>query len=208
MTSELPIPLVHPAWWAVCEEFLTANELAFVMQTAFSDPSAYRPSGVMNNSGGGVNPEYRRSSVRFDEPSLTVLFQERLLACCDSIFERLRVRPFPVKNLEIQLTSTGNGEYFRVHNDNTHEVLRSRRITFVYYFFIEPKMYRGGELRLFASRTDGMHWSETDHFVDLEPRQNALVVFPSFLMHEVRPVSVSTDDFRNRRFTVNGWFHG
>lgn len=208
MISKLPIEWVHPAWWFVCEEFLPPNEAKAVLESAIADPGAYRPSAVTNSPDGAANSNYRRSLVLYDEPTLMLLFQERLMACADSIFERLRLRPFLVKRLEVQLTSTGNGEYFKVHNDNTHTLVRSRRVSFVYYFHREPKAFRGGELRLFASRTDGSRWYQTNQYVDIEPRQNSLLVFPSFLMHEVRQVSVAPERFEDRRFSINGWFHG
>jgi SM-20-related protein len=203
----LPVELVHPPWWASCDEFLPPNELELVREAALADPAAFRPSAVLNAAGGGVELDIRRSRVRYDEPTIVALFEERLLACADNIFERLRIAPFPVQRLEVQLTVTGHGEFFKVHNDNTHAQLRTRRVTFIYYFHREPKTFEGGDLRLYASRTDGRRWRETTDFVDIAPVQNRLIVFPSFLMHELRPVSVPSGRMEDGRFTVNGWFH-
>ena len=203
----LPIALVHPAWWAACDEFLPVNELRMVCEAATADPAAFVQSAVLNYGGGGVEPGVRRSRVRYDEPTVLALFEERLRAYADTIFERLRMPPFPIRRLEVQLTATNDGEYFRVHNDNTHGQVRSRRVTFVYYFHREPKSFSGGNLRLYASSTDGQRWRETADYVDIEPVQNRLVVFPSFLMHELRPVVVPSGQFNDGRFTVNGWIH-
>jgi Rps23 Pro-64 3,4-dihydroxylase Tpa1-like proline 4-hydroxylase len=208
LIKDIAVELVHPAWWATCDEFLPPGELKQVMEAAFASPAAYQPSGVMNYGGGGPNPDIRRSVVRYDEPLITALFEERLRAYADSICERLRIAPFPLQRLEIQLTATGDGGYFKVHNDNTHERLTSRRVTFVYYFHREPRSFAGGELRLFDSRTDGRRWAQTQTYVDLPVRQNSLIVFPSFMLHELRPVSVPSGQFEDGRFTVNGWLHG
>jgi Rps23 Pro-64 3,4-dihydroxylase Tpa1-like proline 4-hydroxylase len=207
LNTQLPISLVHPVWWASCDEFLPPSELDLVRDAALAVPDEYRPSGVMNYMGGGVDQDVRRSLVHYTERTIMTLFEERLLACSGSIFERLRFEPFPVRRVEIQLTRTGDGEYFKVHNDNTHNKLSSRRVSFVYYFHREPKRFSGGALRIFASQTDGRRWRETAEFVEIEPTQNRLVVFPSFLMHEVRPASAPSGRFEDGRFTVNGWFH-
>ncbi len=204
---QTPIAAVQRASWGVCDEFLHPAELDRVLEAALGNPTAYRTSGVLNDAGDAPDVSYRRSSVRFDEPYVGALFADRLRACAGCIFERLRMEPFRIARLEIQITRSGEGEYFKLHSDNAHESLRSRRVTFIYYFHREPKAFIGGALRLFESRYDGVTWQPTQRFVDIEPRQNRLLVFPSFLMHEVLPVSVPSDAFEDGRFTVNGWLH-
>jgi len=39
----------------------------------------------------------------------------------------------------------------------------------------------------------------------IEPAQNRLVVFPSFVRHEVRKISCPSHDFADSRFSINCW---
>jgi Rps23 Pro-64 3,4-dihydroxylase Tpa1-like proline 4-hydroxylase len=43
-------------------------------------------------------------------------------------------------------------------------------------------------------------------FVDIEPVQNSLVAFHSWMRHEVRPVGIAGDRFRDNRFAINCWY--
>jgi SM-20-related protein len=123
------------------------------------------------------------------------------------VFRRLGMEPFPVGRVEVQLTASNDGEYFKTHNDNTHNALRSRKLTFVYYFHVEPKAFTGGELRLYDPRLINGQYIAEPTFREVAPRQNQMVFFSSHLMHEVRPVSCSSQRLQDSRFTVNGWLH-
>jgi Rps23 Pro-64 3,4-dihydroxylase Tpa1-like proline 4-hydroxylase len=70
----------------------------------------------------------------------------------------------------------------------------------VYYFHRRPKAFAGGELRLHAI-------GDPDRFVDIEPVHNALLVFPAWAPHEVRPISCPSGAFVDARFAVNCWFY-
>ena len=101
---------------------------------------------------------------------------------------------FDVGNIEVQMTRSGNGHYFKEHNDNGTPDTAMRRITFVYYFLLnEPKAFTGGELIINA-----------DPPVTILPNHNSIVWFPSHLMHELMPVQ-STENFQDGRTTLNGW---
>ena len=119
---------------------------------------------------------------------------------------RLDVRPFPVGEIEAQLTVHNDGDYFRVHSDNGDAGTRSREISYVYYFHRLPKGFAGGELALFDARvgTAGQPVADGPPVVD-RAGDDSLVVFPSACLHEVRPVRMLGADWRDGRFTINGW---
>jgi len=77
-----------------------------------------------------------------------------------------------------------------------------RVLSCVYYFHREPKAFEGGALRIHAFGSE-----EDAEFVDIEPRQNSLLVFPAWAPHEVRTVSCPSDAFADARFSVNCWLH-
>jgi hypothetical protein len=78
---------------------------------------------------------------------------------------------------------------------------QDRLISAVYYFHGRPKRFSGGTLRLYRL---GDHDASGD-FIEFEPEQNSLVVFPSWVRHEVRPVSCPDCSFEDYRFAVNAW---
>ena len=45
----------------------------------------------------------------------------------------------------------------------------------------------------------------TESFQIVEPRNNSIVFFNAAVMHEIMPVVVPSKQFRDSRFTVNGW---
>jgi Rps23 Pro-64 3,4-dihydroxylase Tpa1-like proline 4-hydroxylase len=75
----------------------------------------------------------------------------------------------------------------------------------VYYFSEKPRRFQGGELRLHGfpdpfRKTPGP-------VVDVVPEPDKLVIFPSWLEHEVLPVRVPSKAWRDCRFSINCWIH-
>jgi len=82
-----------------------------------------------------------------------------------------------------------------------------RMLTAIYYFYRDPKLFTGGDLRLYDLRAKPSSNSSPDAFVTIAPEQNTLLVFPSELGHEVMPVIQRTGNFADFRFVVNCWLH-
>jgi Rps23 Pro-64 3,4-dihydroxylase Tpa1-like proline 4-hydroxylase len=80
-------------------------------------------------------------------------------------------------------------------------------ITFIYYFFREPKGFDGGALRVYDSRVDLYGNVTPGDFQTIHPSQNQMIFFPSNSLHEVLPVNCASGDLADSRFTVNGWVH-
>jgi Rps23 Pro-64 3,4-dihydroxylase Tpa1-like proline 4-hydroxylase len=110
-----------------------------------------------------------------------------------------------VGRVEIQLTASGDGDYFRLHHDS--DDTSTRELSFVYFFYAEPRGFSGGELRIYDADVIEGERAPTDRSQMISPRQDVLVVFPSRNEHELLPVRVPSKAFENSRFTVNGWIH-
>lgn len=109
---------------------------------------------------------------------------------------------------EAQLTHHGNGDYYKIHNDNGDEPMGLRYLTYVYYFYKEPKAFSNGELRLYRMPLNNKTTIDASNsYIDIEPLSNRLVIFPSHFMHEVRVVNSNPTFSLSDRFTVNGWLH-
>ena len=118
--------------------------------------------------------------------------------------------------VELELAAHGDGAHYQAHVD----VLRGldgkllgkeygevRLLSAVYYFYSEPKAFTGGALRIYRMGLGAKEASnDPANYVDLQPVQNSLVVFPAWALHEVRPVSVPSGEFEHYRFALNCWF--
>jgi hypothetical protein len=111
-------------------------------------------------------------------------------------------RPIELK-IEVQLTASGDGDFYGLHSDGGPNRYSHRDVSFVYFLQTEPGCFTGGELRLEARTLEGALRESTEQLI--EPEDNRLVMFPSRRRHEILPVFVPSGEFRHSRFTVNGW---
>jgi len=199
---------ILPAQCVILEEFLPPLELESLIQGTLRRESEFHVSEVISPgvNGGMADFEHRRSRVLLDIGTHGAALAASVKACLPRILPRLGHETFAVSHLEAQITASNDGDFFRWHNDNSHEEVALREITFVFFFHREPKKFRGGELRIYDSRwQDG--YVPTENYRNIVPRQNQLVAFPSCLAHEITLVDCPSRAFADSRFTVNGWFH-
>ena len=182
------------------EEFFAPQEVTRLQQFAQDHESRFVPSQVLNDDEAGHRDEdVRRSSVLFDVDEIRPLVTERVLAAYPWVMARLRQPLFDVRDIELQVTSSNDGEWFKPHRDSGADAVGSRTLTFVYYCHLEPRAFSGGELRMFLP-PDG-------DSVTIVPPQNSIVFFPSHQLHEVLPVHCPSGRLADSRLTVNGWLH-
>lgn len=113
------------------------------------------------------------------------------------------VAQFDLAEIEIRLAAHSDGDFFSPHRDSfagadRGQMQRDRLITAVYYFHQMPRRFEGGDLHIHPFDRSGP--------AIVEPRDNRLVAFPSFMLHEVLPVSVPSGVFTDSRFSVSCWF--
>jgi Rps23 Pro-64 3,4-dihydroxylase Tpa1-like proline 4-hydroxylase len=106
------------------------------------------------------------------------------------------IHDFAPSRCEVQLSSYGDGDYFRQHYDNSTPDADTRRISWVSYInaFPGPNPFSGGELVLQGE-------NETTVYT---PEDGETVFFASSVLHEIKPVS-APEGWNNRRFSANGW---
>ena len=175
--------------------FLVENESNFTTATVL-EPGARST---------GVNENLRRSKTLDKLGRFEKVLTEKIKEHLQPTLQRLGHKEFPLGRIEIQATASNDGDYFRLHPDS--DASDTRELSFVYFVHAEPRRFSGGELRIFATKLIDGQLSRADHSYMLSPRRDAMVFFPSLNQHEVLPVRVPTKEFRDSRFTVNGWIH-
>ncbi|HEX8238322.1 MAG TPA: 2OG-Fe(II) oxygenase [Allosphingosinicella sp.] len=191
--------------------FLPAGDHRRLLDWTLAARERLRPSRLV---GGIVDEELRISSTLRDLGEMRPLLETAIADRLDEIFAGAGVRPFTPDVVEAELAAHGDGAHFAPHLDVAYGAKRGlvggdgsgahdRVVSCVYYFHGEPRRFTGGELRLhrFGSQASG----EEGSYVDIPPSQNALLVFPSIALHEVRRVLVPSRRFEDSRFAVNIW---
>ena len=199
-------PVISPARFIVFDDFLPEHALKRLTRIAAQRERDFRPSGVLH--GVSQTPAFlashRRSRVLSDLGDLRPVVLRRLLAVLPAVLTRLWMPAFPVSAVDIQVTATNDGEFFRPHTDSAPGIVERRTVSFTCFFHTEPARFTGGELRLY-SRIGANPVMARPHTII--PKRNRVVFFPSDVLHEIATVSCPTRQFCDSRFNVNGWIY-
>ncbi len=189
---------------ATKENYFSSEIVTALLKYVEEHSTEFKPSKVIHTSKLiDVRRKERRSLVLSNLGDFETMFCERILSELSATLEALQIPPFPISEIEMQITAHNDGHYFKRHYDSGPTV-SSRIVTFVYYFYNEPRAFDGGLLRLFNGTLENEIYSCGEVAVDLNPMNNTMVFFPSACFHEVLPVKCLSGKFRDSRFTVNG----
>ncbi|MFN5854942.1 MAG: 2OG-Fe(II) oxygenase [Pseudanabaenaceae cyanobacterium] len=193
----IPVPFLQ------IDEFLSWQQLRDLFRYTIAQESNFM--GSINTNG---DENYRRSQVLYQFPEFESLIKTKLSAQIESVCQQLKIRSFIPLGIEAQLTAHNDGHFYKLHNDNGSPDTVNRILTYVYYFHREPKGFTGGELVLHdgAMENNIMMAAHSSHTI--QPRNNSIVFFPSYFMHEVLPITCPSRKFVDSRFTINGWVRG
>lgn len=148
---------------------------------------------------------YRHSMVLYSFPEFAELIVNRIQQIIIDVISKLDISSFAISQIESQLTSHNDGNYYKMHNDNGSPETATRELTYVYYFNKQPKSFSGGELLIYDSKIENNVYVNAETFKTVEPRNNSIIFFLSRYMHEVLPVNCPSQAFADSRFTINGW---
>lgn len=189
----------------ILEGFLPDQDRQALLDYALAHEQQFAPSLVRRQGSGEVDTSKRLSWLcQGGLGPLTEPFRTAILEATPQVLARLGLPAFPIAEVEIELAAHRDGSFFHSHLDTMVEVNRlglgsDRIVSFVYYFHSVPRGFSGGELALHPL---GQGSSEL-----IEPADNRLVAFPSFMPHEVLPMACPGNRFADARFAVNCWLH-
>ncbi len=196
---ELPSPIL-PSTCLQIEDFLTPKLWQEIYKYALA-----REQDFISTSTSTEATDYRRSLFLPYFPEFFDLMVGKVREIMPEVQKHLHLDAFEVENVEAQLTTHNDGNFYKIHNDNGSSDTANRELTYVYYFYREPKPFSGGELVIYDSKIENNFYVAAESKQAIQPLNNSIVFFLSRYMHEVLPVSCPTQSFVDGRFTVNGW---
>ncbi|HEY9801211.1 MAG TPA: 2OG-Fe(II) oxygenase [Leptolyngbyaceae cyanobacterium] len=182
------------------DNFLSSEEHERLIKYVIANKSAFTPTNTSTN-----DKNYRHSMVLYSFPEFSELIVNKIQKMIPDIISKLDIPSFNISQIENQLTAHNDGNFYKIHNDNGSKETATRELTYVYYFYREPKKFSGGELVIYDSKVENNFYVSAESFKTVEPRNNSIVFFLSRYMHEVLRVNCPSKSFADSRFTVNGW---
>lgn len=168
---------------------------------------AFRPGLVRSRSTGErrVNPSLRDSFFLADVGPFQAHVETVVREIAPLALARLGLVETAVEPREFEFACYSDGSYFKTHVDTLERIQRVRVLSCVYYFAETPRRFSGGELRLYGFPDPFREASGP--VANVVPETDKLVIFPSWIEHEVLPVNVPSNAWRDCRFSINCWIH-
>jgi Rps23 Pro-64 3,4-dihydroxylase Tpa1-like proline 4-hydroxylase len=199
-----PLPPSHQY-----RDFLSKAEHDALLDWTVANRERFEPARL---TGHVIDPKRRIAERVRDLGPHRAMLERRLEENLADIFRRTGTKPFEIEFYELEVAAHGDGAFFAHHSDipvgrgraplgGDKTGKQDRLVSAVYYFHREPKAFSGGTLRLYRL---GDHDASGD-YAEFEPIDNSLVVFPSWVRHEVMRVSCPDCGFEQYRFAVNAW---
>lgn len=150
-------------------------------------PEREKESELATTSGNALN--YRVAEV-IKNPRCKEIVEPGVQIAIPEVCQRLNVPLFIPQKVEMELTITRDGGFYKKHQDNGHPKNKNRKLSYVLYMSAN---FYGGDLAIFLGNT----------VKKISPYPNVIAFFPCHLEHEVLPMYAS--HAASRRITINGW---
>ncbi len=184
------------------ENFLSDELSQQIFDYAVTNENKYTPAQVGKE--GKINEKMRISKVLRDLGPFDTILHEKIHGFYPEMLKGLKMADFKRREkLELEIAAHGDGAFFKPHIDMRLGETGDRVLSAVYYMHSIPKVFSGGGLRIFPLEI----MPGDDKPVVIEPKHNSLLVFQSYVHHEVLPVICPGAAFKDYRFAINCWIH-
>ncbi|MEI9994806.1 MAG: 2OG-Fe(II) oxygenase [Rhizomicrobium sp.] len=207
MPDPAPARTVYLPPYQLRHDLLPAALADELLAFAIARESRFVPSEVNRPHGVEFDPTWRISLMLPELGSIKDVLKAHVMPLAPELTAALGMEPFEPVRAELSLVAHGDGAFLTRHIDFLRartDMPTRRLLSGVYYLHARPKGFSGGALRLHQLMARGPE----AQFIDIEPRHNSMLFFPSFMPHEVRPVAVPSGRFAESRFAINFWIHG
>ena len=192
--------------YLVIDDLLGPAAADDLLAQILASSARFTPSNVRQDGTGAVNSAHRSSlrlpgRIGVDLDPFKASIHERFAELCTAT----GTAPFEVYHTECSVVAHGNGDYYRTHidtrtGDPATRGSHVRLLSCVYYLNREPPAFSGGELVLHKL-------GSSEPAATIAPQHDRLAVFPSFIPHEVLPITCPGSAFEDSRFSINCWLH-
>ncbi len=208
LSPSLPDHFRRPGPYRIIHGFLGDDLAARLLAYVQENEDAFQPTMVgKSGTTARLDDSIRVSLSLKDLGPLRGAVEQRYAAVMDWAVAELHLKPFTLDGFDMEVAAHNDGGFYKRHIDtfvgeSASGDRRDRVLTGVYYFHAQPKGYVGGDLRMHALMESGTG----EGCVDITPEHDMLLLFPSWMPHEVLPVSCPSKAFRDSRFAINGWY--
>lgn len=201
-----------PVW--LLDDFLTPENAAKCLQECHDLKRTFMPSSVGAGTDNRRDSKVRTNKIvmldtiysadRKSSDILTLIGEKTSDNECrvlwhegDLIFDVINYATWK----ESVLSCYGDNDFYSPHQDTVYNPqcrsdITHRLVTMCYYMNTEPCSFTGGNLVLIKDSQE----------LTLEAKHNRAIVFPSFTVHKVTPVSIPKDQpWTDSRFSLNYW---
>ena len=185
------------------ENVLSESEVAGLLARVMQLEPQFQPSVALTVP--AAASDVRKSLVINAPADVVRPVVEKMRPLIAATLAALRLPPIQTAEIESQITASNDGAFYGIHTDANKSQMQRRYLTYVYYFNNPPKAFTGGELFLYDDILRENKLATGKTYQAVEPVHNTMVLFWARIMHEVRPVTAPSHQFRDSRFTVNGW---
>lgn len=174
-----------------------------LLQYVDKNKNAFKQAGIGTN--GTIDPNKRKTLYLENLGKFHGIFQKQIEKDYANVAKRFGISAFSPSRIEYKITNHSDNHFFNVHRDDGFPGNQSdqRVISFVFYFYLNPKHFTGGDLLFFD--TDSSESRYRNYlFTRILCERNCLTYFPSKYFHCVDVVNQKSDNFLNGRFAVTG----
>jgi len=207
-----------PIYHIIIHNLFTKKQNQEILQEAIKLKANFGPSGVGGKGEYGPRTEFRNNLVCFYD----MVFKEnrqasKLLKYTDEKMQRdqafrepIASSPYPLSEFllttthETQVSRYGSeGQKYKWHIDRFADYTRT--ISMVYWFFKEPKTFKGGDVQLTDSPIFNGNLMDNNPLIKtIVPENNMAIIFGGSNAHRVLTTK-SSKKFENGRFSMNCW---
>jgi hypothetical protein len=191
------------------DDFLPAEDALKVLQECIDLKRIYVPATIFDGMNKIViDPQFRTNEVIYldnvfrgssERSDILRILKDRIWSDECRRLWHVDYLIFDVINYatshELVVSRYGNGAFYKRHQDTRRDSITLRLVSLVYYVNRVPQLFSGGSLRLWHEETS----------IQIEPKHNRAVVFPSFVFHEIEAVCTDQERWEGARFSVNYW---
>ena len=178
-----PPPTVIESQYVLVDNFLTVKEYQQLLEWVLANQSNLQSPMKLSDT--------------VSSPHWQTTFINRVQAAIPFVLSQLDISSFPLGAITASLLpSSITNDQGQMTNDSV--------ISFVYYFYREPKSFNGGELRIYDSQVVNNQCVVADSYHVVEPRGNRAVFFFSSYDYMMQAIEAPDENLINTCFVING----